>query len=121
MRPTYGLRKKVASPKSIDPRIKWLRATRRGDRLEAYLASVELYRDPHRWFASAIESGMPRLWARGDSEQEVRTRLECAVADRVYAHSKIRVSSDWQVVVHPPDGHEDDGAWIDWPVDGVLA
>src|SRR6516225_600437 len=39
-------------------------------------------RDPTRWFCSAIdENGIPRLWAKGDSDQEARKRAELAVTD----------------------------------------
>jgi hypothetical protein len=94
----------------------------RGDDANAYLALVGLHRDPKRWFASATEGGIPRLWARGDSEHDVRTKLELAVADRSYDKSRCRVLGDWDIVVHPPDGNgEDADTWIDWPVDGAAA
>jgi hypothetical protein len=118
---TYKPRKKSSSPKPVDPRIRWLRAMVSDDLAGAYLALVELYRDPQRWFASAVENGMPRLWARGDSEHEVRTRLECAVADHAFSKFQYRAVGDWQIVVHPPDDHGRANAWLDWPVDGAAA
>jgi hypothetical protein len=91
------------------------------DLVSAYLALVELHRDPKRWFGSAIESGMPRIWALGDSEHDVRTKLECAVADQSYTSSKIRILGHWQIVVHPPESDGDGDSWADWPVDGAAA
>jgi hypothetical protein len=44
-------------------------------------------RDPQLWFCSAIdENGIPRLWAKGDTEEEARKSAELAVTR--YRNSK---------------------------------
>jgi hypothetical protein len=121
MKRKYESRKNSSSPEPIDPRIKWLRAMICEDLVGAYLACVEIHRDPKRWFGSAVESGMPHIWARGESEADVRTKLECSVGDHAYGSSKIHVLGDWKIVVHPPDDHGDGDAWVDWPADGAAA
>jgi hypothetical protein len=65
-------------------------------------------RDPTRWFCSAIdENGIPRLWAKGDSDQEARKRAELAVTDyrdEKQSYREMVPRSEWTFVTYPPDG-----------------
>jgi|SRR6516164_3597521 hypothetical protein len=64
---------------------------------------VRMARDPKRWFAFTIENNVPRQFAKGDSEADVRTKLECAVADRQFDKSSYRTPDRPEVFVIPPD------------------
>jgi hypothetical protein len=64
-------------------------------------------RDPSQWFCSAIdENGAPRLWAKGDTEQEARKHAELAVTDwrdRKPSYREMVPRSEWTFVTYPPD------------------
>ena len=64
-------------------------------------------RDPAQWFCSAIdENGIPRLWAKGASEEEVRKRAELAVTgerERKQSYRRVASRSEWTFVTYPPD------------------
>jgi hypothetical protein len=65
-------------------------------------------RDPSQWFCSAIdENGIPRLWAKGASEEEARKLAELAVTgerERKQSYRRMVPRSEWTFVTYPPDG-----------------
>jgi hypothetical protein len=64
-------------------------------------------RDPKQWLCSAIdENGIPRLWAKGATEQEARKTVELEVTkyrDRKQAHREMVPRASWRFDIYPPD------------------
>jgi hypothetical protein len=83
-----------------------LTAIRNGDPRMREVYAQEA-RDPTQWFCSAIdENGIPRLWAKGATEEEARKRAELAVTserERKQSYRQMAPRSEWTFVTYPPD------------------
>jgi hypothetical protein len=85
----------------------WIKAVQSNDP-RVMEVHVRAARDPKRWFGFTIDNNVPRQWARGDSEADVRTKLECGVADREFEKSSYRTPDRPDVFVIPPDDKEEE-------------
>jgi len=86
-----------------------LTATRNGDPRLAEVYALAA-RDPSKWFCSAIdENDVPRLWAKGETEEEALKKAKLAVTQRreqKQAYREMTPRANWSFVTYPPDGIE---------------
>ena len=63
--------------KAVPAELEFITAAREGDRDRLHDALVEMQRDPKCWFCSATdeETGIPRVYGRGDTRAEARRPL----------------------------------------------
>ena len=69
--------------KATPAELEFITAAREGDRDRLHDALVEMQRDPKRWFCSATdeETGIPRVYGRGDARAEVEANVRSGVSD----------------------------------------
>src|SRR5215468_10701191 len=67
--------------KATPAELEFVTAAREGDRDRLHDALVEMQRDPKRWFCSATdeETGIPRVYGRGDTRAEAEANVRSGV------------------------------------------
>src|SRR5215831_18455362 len=65
--------------KATPAELELITAAREGDRDRLHDAPVEMQRDPKRWFCSATETGIPRVYGRGDTRAEAEANVRSGV------------------------------------------
>ena len=67
--------------KATPAELEFITAARESDRDRLHDALVEMQRDPKRWFCSATdeETGIPRVYGRGDARAEVEANVRSGV------------------------------------------
>lgn|SRR6516165_12212366 len=67
--------------KATPAELEFITAAREGDRDRLHDALVEMQRDPKRWFCSATdeETGIPRVYGRGDTRAEAEANVRSGV------------------------------------------
>ncbi len=65
------------------------------------------HRDPKRWFVSALdEHGIPRVYARGDTQREALKKAQLAATEYRASKQKFRQvagRTDWTFHPYPPE------------------